>query len=322
VNLSLWGRRLLKAAVALGITGYLLWRADPAAVLASTAGADWRWIAGAVALVLVDRALNAWRWMALLDDRGTEARVPTSRLLHIFFVSTFLGTFLPASGDLVVRAWQLSREQLGRVRAVASVIMDRLLGIIGLVLVVSAGLVLGRDLIEPGAWRAGLGLSLVVVVTTLAVVYSGRVEDALHSLAARFPERLARPASNLLRGVRAYSIRHFAVTGVLAASIAVNVLRVLQAWMLGRALGLGAGVTLYFCLVPLILLLMLLPISVAGLGVSQAGFVGLFTWAGAPEAPVLALSLLYVALGVLGNLPGAFLFLFGGARPDPTATRA
>jgi hypothetical protein len=318
VHISLWGRRLLKAAVALGITGYLLWASDPAAVLAAARHADWRWILAALALVLLDRALNAWRWIALLDDSGLTSRLPTTRLLYIFFVSTFLGTFLPASGDLVVRAWHVSREQPGRIVAIASVVMDRLLGVVGLVLVVAAGLVMGRGLIEATAWRTGVILSAIIVATALAVVYSRTVETLLHTVGARLPSPLIGPASKLLRALRAFSTRHATVTGVLLLSIVVNVIRVLQAWMLGRAVGLDAGAGVYLALVPLILLLMLLPISVAGLGVSQAGFVGLFTWIGFPAAPVFALSVLYVALGVLGNLPGAVLYLTGAGAP-PTA---
>ena len=48
-------------AVAVGLTGYILWRSHPREVLAAAAHADWRPIAVAVALVVIDRALMAYQ---------------------------------------------------------------------------------------------------------------------------------------------------------------------------------------------------------------------------------------------------------------------
>ena len=58
--------RLVRIVVAAGLTGYILWRSDPPAVATAAAGVDWRWLGVAVLLVLVDRALMAYRWVALL----------------------------------------------------------------------------------------------------------------------------------------------------------------------------------------------------------------------------------------------------------------
>jgi hypothetical protein len=56
---------------------------------------------------------------------------------------------------------------------------------------------------------------------------------------------------------------------------------------------------------------MLLPITVNGIGTSQAAFVWFFARAGVDAAPAFALSVLFVALGVVGNLPGAVLYATG-----------
>ena len=56
----------LRAAVAAGLTAFILWKSHPREVLAALAHADWRLIAVAVLLVIVDRALMAYRWVVLL----------------------------------------------------------------------------------------------------------------------------------------------------------------------------------------------------------------------------------------------------------------
>ena len=68
---------------------------------------------------------------------------------------------------------------------------------------------------------------------------------------------------------------------------------------------------------PLILLVMLLPVTFNGIGTSQAAFVWFFGRAGIPAPPAFALSVLFVALGVVGNLPGGLLYAFGRAKPRP-----
>ena len=86
---------MLRVGVAAGLTAYILWKSHPREVLAAAAGADWRPIAVAVVLVLFDRALMAYRWVVLLRTIDPADRPPLGAVMRIFFVSTFVGTFLP-----------------------------------------------------------------------------------------------------------------------------------------------------------------------------------------------------------------------------------
>ena len=62
---------------------------------------------------------------------------------------------------------------------------------------------------------------------------------------------------------------------------------------------------------------MLLPVTVNGLGTSQVAFVLFFEIAGVPKPAAFALSVLFVALGVVGNLPGGVLWTRSGLTPPP-----
>ncbi len=66
----------------------------------------------------------------------------------------------------------------------------------------------------------------------------------------------------------------------------------------------------YLAFIPLILLVMLLPVTINGLGTSQVAFVWFFGRVGVPQAEAFALSVLFVALGIVGNLPGGLLYAF------------
>jgi hypothetical protein len=101
---------------------------------------------------------------------------------------------------------------------------------------------------------------------------------------------------------------------VLAASVAVQTIRVAQAYCLGRAIAIDLPLSTYFVLIPIVLLVMLLPITVNGLGTSQYAFDVLFGQAGVAAPQAVALSILFVALGIVGNLPGSILYAAEGHR--------
>ena len=101
------------------------------------------------------------------------------------------------------------------------------------------------------------------------------------------------------------------LSAVLACSLAVQFLRIVQAYSLGRGLGIDVPLTAYVAFIPLILLVMLLPVTFNGIGTSQVAFVWFFARAGVPAASAFALSVLFVALGIIGNLPGGLLYAFG-----------
>ncbi len=306
--------RLLRLLVAVALTAYVLYQSDPAAVLRAAAGADLSLILVAVLLALVDRALMAYRWIALLCIVDRADRPPLARLLEIFFVSTFLGTFLPASvGGDAVRAYSLSRDRVSGPEAVASVFMDRMLGVASLLVLGVAGVVTARDLAANAAVVAALVVTAAACAVALAMVFSERIGAAVGATARLVPAAVVqRMAEGLISGVQRYRRFHGQLVSVLAASVAVQVLRVLQAYFLGRAVGIAADLAVYFAFVPLILLIMLLPITVNGLGTSQAAFVWFFARSGVAAPAAFALSVLFVGLGIVGNLPGGVLYALRG----------
>lgn len=222
-----------------------------------------------------------------------------------------------------MRAWSLSREEVAGSRAAGSVLMDRLLGVIALVLLAAIGLFAGRHLLPERFLVVALGGAAAASAIGLIAVYSNTAETLLLRIAARLPARLRTPVSRLVGVMRAYSSQHGVVLVVFVMSLLVNVLRVLQTWLLGLALHLPQGPITYFAFVPMICVLMMLPISVAGLGVAQAAFVWFFAHAGVASADALALSFLFIGLAIFGNLPGAFAYavLPGSRRTQEDRSR-
>jgi hypothetical protein len=298
--------------VAVGLTAYILWKSHPREVLAAASGADWRPIAVAVVLVLFDRALMAYRWVVLLRTIDPAHRPPLGAVMRIFFVSTFAGTFLPASiGGDAVRAYSVTKLDVPGGDAVASVFMDRMLGVASILVMSLVGLVLARDLAGDRMILAGLAFAGAPCVVTLLLIFSSGTAAAASTIIARLPAMARQPAQRLLESIRRYAAYHGQLVNVLLCSIAVQVLRVVQAYYLGRGLGIVAPLSSYFAFIPLILLIMLLPVTFNGIGTSQWAFYWFFSRVGVPVASGFALSVLFVALGIVGNLPGGILYAWG-----------
>jgi len=302
--------RWLRATVAIGLLAWLLWISHPADIWRVASAARPAPLLIAIGLTFFDRALMAWRWLLLLQPVPAAARPSLGRVMRIFFVSTFVGTFLPASiGGDAVRAYSISRDEVSGADAVASVFMDRMLGVAALLVMGVPGLFFARDLAANRAVLAGLAATGAVSLVTILVIFSERVGVWSARFIAAVPmPPLQRMAHSIVESIRRYARFHWRLLNVLLASIGVQILRVVQAYCLGRSLGIDAPLAAYFAFIPVILLIMLLPITVNGLGTSQAAFVWFFARVGVANAPAFVLSLLFVALGIVGNLPGGVLY--------------
>ena len=110
----------------------LLWFTDPAQIWDTLSAADMRWIAAATLVNIATIPVMAWRWKLLL--RAKKIPVPMGWLIRTYFVALFLGQFLPAAiGGDAVRAVELARRTHAAPEAVASVLIDRLVGVVSLV---------------------------------------------------------------------------------------------------------------------------------------------------------------------------------------------
>jgi glycosyltransferase 2 family protein len=304
--------RGLRLLIGLGLMAGLFWYSNPGAVMASLAGASPAWLLASAGLVIVDRVANAYRWLLLLRTTESGRQVPFGNVMRVFFVSGFIGSFLPGSvGGDAVRTVALSRLRVPAADAFASVIVDRMLGVASILVMAAGGLFVVRHLFGVGQMAllllttgGGVGLSLLLL-------FDSRVASAVVAwlTARRFP-RLHQQLERGVSAIRQYGAHHKSLGAVLALSVGVQVLRTLEAWALGRALGIDSGLGWYFAFLPVIILVMLLPTSVAGLGTGALAFQLLFGTIGVPAPQSFALAALFAALALIGNLPGGLIFAF------------
>lgn len=285
-----WIGVIVKAGLSAAMIVLLVSLADIGAVWIRLSAVDPASLVIAAGLCFAQILLAGSRWFII--GRGTGDFVDRRKAMRATFAAMFCNQLLPTSiGGDVVRVGLLTSHGLNIGRATRTVILDRTAGLLSLLTLMGVtGLVLSDQL--PETWPVTLIrlLPVVAISMVLAGLFVGdRIADALERRGMLpWIARLLRDSSVLLRqGARTMVILalSYAIHGASAASI----------WVLAS----GSGVEITYAQVlgflPIVILVLLLPISIAGWGVREGVVVTLFALLGIPAATAVAVSVLWGA---------------------------
>jgi uncharacterized protein (TIRG00374 family) len=294
----------VRLAITAFILAYFAWDIDLGEASLAIVRIDRRYLLLVLALVACDRAVMILRWVLLL--RASSVPIAPAEAARIFLVSSFVGSFLPAGvGGDMARAYGLSRATSDGNEALASVAVDRVLGILGLVAMGGVGLAVSAAILAD--WRISAA-AVLLVAASLALFWADRVLQLV--MPHRWREHgLGLRLHALSEALSRYRLRRGALLHVFAWSVAVQLLRIVQAYLLGLGLGLTVPFRYYLVFMPVGLLMLLLPVSISGFGLPQGVIVWLMRPLGVADEQSLALSMLIVLTGLAGNLPGLWLWL-------------
>lgn len=320
---SSWTRGILSAA----ILWWLSTRLDMAEAVRAVFSIRIPHLLFVLALVGLDRVIMIYRWVLLLRASGVP--ITTAKAADIFLVSSFVGSFLPAGvGADAARAYSLrnhtrlrqgsgaagpDRQSAGETsaggEALASVVVDRLLGTLSLGLMGIVGL-LAWSSSASSDWRVLSVIGLLIALSVGAFWADHAVKAVLADRG--HAHRVGRALLRVTDAVSRYRGRGKTLVAVFIWSVAIQVIRIVEAYVLGLGLGLTVPFSYYLLFMPLGLLILLLPVSVSGFGLPQGVFVWMLRPVGVPDETAFALSTLIVLTGLAGNIPGLLLWLREG----------
>jgi glycosyltransferase 2 family protein len=313
-------KRLVRAAVSAAILGGLAWRLDWGQVAAAFRGMRWELWLASVGLFLATQVVSAVRWQWLARPLGFDE--PLGRFVAYYFVGMFFNLLLPTSvGGDVVRAVYLNAVSERRTAALLSVLLDRLSGLLVL-LALACAAALAYPLPLPLWVAVAVGGAAGGAVTSLAVLpastrFLARLKVRGSSRGDKLLTKIRTVAASLREALRVYRRRPRLVVASALLSVLVQLAGVAQVWLIGRALGLEVPVGVYGVAVPMVALLTLLPVSVSGMGVREAGMVLFLQPAGVAAGPAVTVAFLWFCVQTAGGLAGAGVYLFGRfARPE------
>ncbi len=284
----------LKAGVSLVILAVVVGRIDLSGLALAAGGVSVPALAVVFGVYLVGQVLTAWRWGLLARVLGF--REPFARVLRYYFVGMFFNLAGPATvgGDLV-RAMSLAGGPGRRLAALQTVLADRLIGLAMLLVVALV------------AWAAfgGFGLPEALIAATAALA-GGMIVGWL--VAVPLARRLAPSGSRLQQLV----VDAFGplgrprpvLAGACAVSLVFHCLQISALVLLGRAVGVDVDWRYFFIFHPLVTTASALPVSLAGLGIREAGYVWFLERQGVAAETAVAFGLLWFAVLVVASLVG------------------
>jgi uncharacterized protein (TIRG00374 family) len=259
-------------------------------------------------------SLNALRWWIMLRAQGTFISLPLA--IYYYFFGAFFNSFMPTSvgGDLV-RVLSVSQYTGRRSIALASVMVERLLGFFTLVPVSLIGIALTFREFRSPRLLVGIELTALVIFALVAVLLSQRVAMGmlriLRPLVSRIPKvDVEEKLTRVFDAVSLYGQKR----GVLWLGFGISLLS-RTVWIVGwylMAVGLGLhSVTLarLFTVIPLVELARMAPVTLGGLGVREGTFAALMSQFGVASTPAIVLSFLFYFLSVVNGLVGGLLYL-------------
>jgi uncharacterized membrane protein YbhN (UPF0104 family) len=304
---------LVKAAVSIALLWLLLSRVDLARLWQLAASASIPWLVSALALYLGMVLLSAWRWGLLLEAQGIG--LPFRHLTSSFLVATFFNNFLPSNiGGDVIRIADTAPTAGSKTLATTVVLIDRGLGLLGLVLIAAIGATAGPRFgpdavgpVGPGMLWAGFGLATILATPAL-LVPEGFIR-LLRPLRVLHPEWVDERLGRLTAALTRFGETPAALAGCFAGAIAVQAVLVGFYLAIARSMSIPIGFTELAVIVPITFIVQMIPVSVNGFGVREATFGFYFTRLGLPLESALLVSFAGAVLIMLFSLSGAAVYV-------------
>jgi len=318
----------LKIVISLGLIVYLLFKVDFNVVAATIRSANYVNLSFAILLYAGAVIAGGLKWYILLRAQ----RIPISfwGLLGYTFVGVFFNNFLPANvGGDVMRGYGLARYTDRAAEAAVSVVVDRVVGLIAFMSAafassVAAVFLIGRQ--ELLTIVIVSGAATLAIASLFAAVLSRRIRAWVERLfAIRILARFAALYHRLSDALTFYRFKFDRLFMAYCVSLLTLALSNFSIYVTAEALGGGVPLWAIFLFNPLIAFVLLIPISVGGLGLNQGAFVFFYGLAGIPSKVIFPVSLVMQFIIYLTSLPGGFLWQRSKRRPaaiaDPSGPR-
>ncbi|MCS7199626.1 MAG: flippase-like domain-containing protein [Caldimicrobium sp.] len=279
---------ILRVLISFGILFYLFKKTDWEKLRAIISNLQISYYLLALGCVITFQMLVALRWRTICKAWNFEASF--RYYLKNYLLGFSINTVFPGivAGD-TLRSIFLTRSGLDWKKAGFSVLLDRGLGLMGILLILSISLPLG-DHFLPQPLKLFL----------YTVSYGSIIGFLILSLLFKFLNR------DFFKPLEIPTVFKPLLLGLI-----IQVLFVFQFIFLGLALNFSIKPNYYFIIIPIISFLSALPISISGLGLREGTLSYFLFLLNYPLEYGLSLGLLAYSLILLSSLPGIFVYLRG-----------
>jgi uncharacterized protein (TIRG00374 family) len=293
----------LKVFFSIGILWFLFNNFNLKETIQLVLESDKKFLALAILVLLFQIFLANFRWHKVLTS--LEIIFSFSEVLRILWIGLFFYQILPSSmGGDAFRSYYIFKSGFKIKTSIISVLIDRVIGLIALVLFVISTLSIALDLIDQSSARIGV---LIIAFSSFITLILLMVLD---KLSINFKHL------KFFKGLHEFSMQSRALilsksTGfkLILISLLIHLLSIFAIFLLSNSMKIELSFIGIMIIMPLASLLMTVPISIAGWGVREGVMVIGFGFLSVSPEAALAISLLYGLLMLITSLPGLVIWL-------------
>ena len=306
------GRRrravFIKSVISIALIAFILSRVDVLQTVDVLLEAHFGLLALAWSLTFVGALLTASRWRILLAAQGISSSI--RHLIFCWMTACFFNQFLPSTigGDAVriYDSWKLGATKVG---ATAVIVVDRLLGLFALMIFGVIALYLSSLLVEqhPEIRVLVVGAAILLGLIAAWIFFpSQSVGVIVNKLLSVLPGKIKGIGNKFRRALAVYQGR----TGVLIKALILSAILqfnvIMFYFLVGSALDLPITFLDYMLIIPVANVVLLLPITINGVGLREGVFVLLLAAFGVAPATSIAFAwasfILFTLYGLLGGI--------------------
>jgi uncharacterized protein (TIRG00374 family) len=306
----------LRWSIAIAGIAYVLDKLSWRDIVAMVQQANPVYLALSVLIFPITFLITGIRWHWLMQMLGI--RISLARTFVLSMVGAFYNTFMPGStGGDVLKAYYASKFTTMRMHAVMSVIVDRLIGVVALILIGGVMAAWQYQIRECREVAMICGLIVLGTIVGLIIFCNATLRriSGLDFIINRLP--MQRQVQTALAAIELYRQRPWLVLGTVVMTFPVHMTVIVSAMFIGTAFHLPLPLMYYWAAVPVIVLVGSIPISPQGAGVMEFLALQLTRVYGTSAGQAFAWTMCIRLIQVLWNLTGG-LFVFRGNYHPPT----
>ncbi len=302
-NLLSW---LMRVGFSAALLGYIFSKIDITQTWTVFKSADFSYIFYAWWVFCFINAIILWRWFTLI--RAVDLTTPFFTVARYFLVGLFGNLFLPSAvGGDIIKIVGLCKDSHQKPKVVASVLLDRLSGFSGIVVVAIGAFLFGYRIINNPSLLIFVMILAAVSLTVTFILFNERIYSFSCQIFNAFP-RVKNSLMSLHYDVSLLKTKKIEGFKAIGFSCMAQILLAFVFYLVAKALHQDIPIIYFLIFVPMICVVSSVP-SIGGLGVREAGAVYLFTKIGVPSNIALSISLINFSFMVLIGLLGGIVYV-------------
>ena len=246
--------------------------------------------------------LRTYKWKIILIVQ--EIYVPFKILLTFSFTSAFFSIFLPtAYGGDIIRAYDVSKFSNKKLESLASIIVDRGSGALALFLIATVALFFGYNLIDIRIVLLTIGLLSLIIISIIIIFNKKKIKIITKIITFVDHKDILK---NMHGAFHIYRYHRRKSIEILALSLLAQVIAILYYPLIAYSFGLDVPIVYFLIVIPIILVILMLPISIGGIGVREGAFLFFFKKVGVLPHEAVSIAIvafgLYMIWGLIGGV--------------------